>query len=208
MGFHETRVTRPLLRNDLSDGDQVVLLRPDSESDSDRGQEAVAHVEDMLLEIAPGASVDVELIEHGSFETAVLQCCDVLEAAQGDLVVNFGGGAREIFLPLTIAAVLHAPSIEKTIQYTDIGQDLRSISLPNLCADVSPETVDTLRAIDDLGPDVSIPDLEEYLSTSKSTVSRHVGQLQTDELVETSTRGQTKHATITLGGRLHLRRLD
>lgn len=206
MGFHETRVTRPVLRTGLDDGDRVVLLRPDTESDPDRGQEAVAYVEDMLHEIAPGSTVTVESIDHESFETAVLQCSDVLRAAQGTLIVNFGGGARELFLPLTIAAVVHAREIDTAIQYTDIGQDVRDWEVPSLGADVSEEAVETLRAVAEFGPEVFMPELHDHIEKSESTASRHVTQLEAENLVETEKHGKRKLVRVTLGGELHLRR--
>lgn len=205
LGFHETRVTRPLLRDGLDDEDLVVLVRPSSDVDSDRGEDAVAYVEDMLNEIAPGAEVVVERIDHTDFETAVLECSDVLRSADGELVVNFGGGAREVFLPLTVAAILHAPEISTALQYTDIDQSVRERAIPNISADVPESEQATLEAIEEFGPDVSIPELHEHRDVSKSTVSRHVTNLDESGLVETRMEGKTKHATSTFAGRLKLR---
>lgn len=64
LGFHETRVTRPVIRHGLDEGDVVVLLRPATESDEGRGSDAVDHVRDMVDEIAPGASVVIERVDH------------------------------------------------------------------------------------------------------------------------------------------------
>lgn len=206
MGFHETRVTRPLLGDDLADGDEVVLLRPATEPDPDRGEDAVEYVDDMLHEIAPEVVVGVEQIDHESFDDAVLQCSDVLLAAEGDLVVNFGGGARELFLPLTIATVLHAPLVDKALQYTDIEQDVREWTVPRLGTAVPAEQEATLRAVVEFGPAVSIPELDEHVDKSKSTVSRHVSDLESRDFVETTMHGKTKLVSATLSGQLSLRR--
>lgn len=205
MGFHETRVTRPLLRHGLDDDDHVVLLRPTSEPDSDRGAEAVDHVVDMLHEIAPGATVEVERIDQSDFESAVLQCSDVLRAASGDPVVNFGGGAREIFLPLTIASVVHADRLHAALQYTDIDQSVREWRVPNLAGTVPPNGWETLAAIADAESETSIPELDEELDASKSTISRHVTTLEEESMVETTTRGKTKYVTPTVAGCLLMR---
>lgn len=204
LGFHETRVTRPLLRQGLDDEDAVVLLRPASEPDSNRGANAVDYVDDMLHEIAPGAAIDVERIDESSFETAVRECSDVLRAASGDLVVNFGGGAREIFLPLTIAAVLHAAEIETALQYTDIEQSVREWTVPDLAGNVPANAWATLEAVVAADGETSIPELDDRLDASKSTVSRHVTDLEERGLVATAMRGKTKRVEATFAGELRV----
>lgn len=202
LGFHETRVTRPVLRHGLNDGDIVVLLRPATEADEDRGGDAVDHVKNMLHEISPDASVVIERVVHSQFETAVLECSDILRAAEGNLVVNFGGGPREIFLPLTLATLAHADLVDMALQYTDIEQQVREWRVPNLTADVSEKVWPTLAAIVDHEREVSIPDITARSEASKSTVTRHVQELAQTELVDTRTAGNTKFATATTAGRL------
>ena len=208
LGFHETRVTRPVLRHDLEEGDVVVLLRPATEADEGRGSDAVDHVEDMLHEIAPGASVVIERITHSEFETAVLECSDILRAAEGELVVNLGGGAREIFLPLALATVAHAEVVDMALQYTDIEQQVREWCVPNLIADVSEKVWPTLATIAEHDGEVSIPDITAHSETSKSTVTRHVQELAEAGLIDTRTAGNTKFATATTAGRLLLRQRE
>jgi len=208
LGFHETRVTRPVLRHELEDGDVVVLLRPATEADEGRGRDAVDHVDDMLHEIAPGASVVIERITHSEFETAVLECSDVLRGADGELVVNLGGGAREIFLPLALATVAHAELVDMTLQYTDIDQQVRERRVPNLTADVSERVWPTLATIAEHDGELSIPDITAQSETSKSTVTRHVQELAEAELVDTRAGGNTKFAMATTAGRLRLRQRE
>lgn len=208
MGYHETRVTRPVLRHGLDAGDRVVLLRPDVESDGERSSDSIDHVEDMLLEIAPDSTIAVERIDQSDFGEAVLQCCDVIDAAAGEVIVNFGGGAREIFLPLTVAAVLYAPRIDTALQYTDVDQSVQEWEVPNLTAPVPEERWATLSTVESEGPDVSIPELDDVLDASKSTVSRHVSGLEGKDLVTTTIQGKTKYVSATLSGRLLLRSTD
>jgi len=208
LGFHETRVTRPVLRHELDDGDVVVLLRPAMEADEGRGSDAVDHVEDMLHEISPGASVVTERIDHTEFGTAVLECSDILRAAEGELIVNLGGGAREIFLPFSLATVAHAHLVDMALQYTDIEQEVRKWRVPHLTADVSEKVWPTLAKIVDYDEEVSIPDITAQSEASKSTVTRHVQELAEVELVDTRTAGNTKFVTATTAGRLLLRQRE
>jgi CRISPR-associated protein Csa3 len=208
MGFHETRVTRPVLRHGLDGEDRVVLLTPEADTTEDRTRDAVDYVEDMLHEIAPGVTVTVEPIPHSDFSAAVFECCELIEAAAGDVIVNFGGGAREIFLPLTIAAILDASKIETALQYTDVEQSVREWAVPNLTAPVPTEQWPTLETVQVEGPNVSIPELDDALDTSKSTISRHLSDLASKDLVTTTMRGKTKHVSVTLSGRLLLQTDD
>jgi len=202
IGYHETRVTRPVLRNGLDDEDTVVLVRPATGGD-DRGDAAVEHVTAMLEEIAPEATVNAEHIDTDDFETTVLACSDLLMAAEGRLIVNLGGGARELFLPLTVATLLHAPLVDTAFQYTDVGQEVREFPVPNLTADIPDNTVETLSAIVDRD-ESSIGTLADATDRSKSTVSRHVATLTEVGAVSSELHGQTKRVEATVTGRLIL----
>lgn len=204
LGFHETRVTRPILREGLDAEDTVILLRPEQEGDSDRGQDAVAHVQDMLEEIAPGAAVTTAHIDTSSFLPSVLACVEILEDTNGKLIVNFGGGAREIFLPLAIATVLQAPVVDHALQYTDIKQEVRSWQVPNLTAAPTKTVRETLRAVPEEDT-VAMAALAERAGKSRSTVVRHVETLREAELVHTERHGKEKHVRLTTGGRLFAR---
>ena len=203
IGYHETRVTRPVLRNGLDDEDTVVLVRPAVEGD-DRGEDAVEHVTAMLAEIAPGATVETERIDVSEFTAATLACSDLLLAAEGRPIVNLGGGARELFLPLAVATITHAPRVDTAFQYTDVGQEVRSFPLPNLTATVPENTLPTLAAVVEHDKS-SIVELATATDQSKSTVSRHVSTLDQQGAVDTDNDGQTKRITDTVTGRLLLR---
>lgn len=204
LGFHETRVTRPVIKHGIDNGDRVVLVRPASEGNSDRAQDAVGYVEDMIGEIAPDASVTTERVDTSAFTTTVLQCSDVLTAVESnrELIVNFGGGAREVLLPLLIATVLHAPQVTKTFQYTDVDQEVRSIGLPNLTAQIPRSTTSTFALIAQFDEGVSLPELANESDQSKSTVSRHVEQLADADIVETRFEDNTKYVALTQTGML------
>ena len=207
LGFHEPRVTRPVLRHGLDDEDEVVLLRPAEESDDERGTRALDHVRNVLGEVAPGASIAVERVDP-EFESAVRQCCGVLADADGDLVVNFGGGAREVFLPFTVATLLYTPRIDVAFQYTDIDQQVREVPFPNLTAQV-PETVwPTFELLTEAGGSATIPELTERSEHSKSTVTRHVDLLEEQLLVRTKKEGKTRHVERTISGQLLFPALD
>lgn len=207
LGFHETRVTRPVIKHGIDDGDRVVLVRPETEGNTDRAQDAVGYVEDMVEEIAPGASVTTERVDTNEFTTTVLQCSDVLNAVDDgrELILNFGGGAREVLLPFMIAAVLHAPNVDDAFQYTDVDQEVRKVSVPNLTAQIPRSAVATFDLIADLNGDIALPGLARKSAQSKSTVSRHVDNLAGVGVVDTRFENNTKYVSLSQTGRLFCR---
>ena len=212
IGYHETRVTRPILQQDLADEISVVLLRPVVDGDDSRGEEAIGYVRDMLAEVAPAATVTTEQIPTHELQTAVLSCSDVLLDApeESELTVNFGGGARELFLPLTIATVMHAPLVDNAHQYTDVDQQVRALATPNLTAQIPTNAWKTLRVVNELHAETdsdgaSISELADTTGQSESTVSRHVSQLADAAAVQTTQDGQIKRVQSTVTGTLLLR---
>lgn len=204
LGFHETRVTRPVIKHGIGAGDRVVLVRPANEGRSDRAEDAIGYVEDMIGEVEPDASVTTEQIETGEFTTAILECSDVLDAVDRErtLIVNFGGGAREVLLPLLLAAVLHARDVDRAFQYTDVDQDVRTIEVPDLTAQIPTSAVDTFDLIARLDCEVTLPGLAAESDQSKSTVGRHVDALADSGVVETRMENNVKYISLSQTGQL------
>lgn len=204
IGFNSTSVTRPLLSRGIDTGDHVVLIRPDQPAD-DRAQEAIGDVERLLQEIEPDIGFTTERITHGDFQTAVLECSDLIRAADGERIVSLGGGARDVLLPFTIAAMTHVRLLSATLFFSDLDGGVREWSLPRLTAQIQDTTINTLRAIAEGDDEISIPELTDITGNSKSTVTRHVAALAEKDAIQTWTEGKTKFAAMTLTGRLILR---
>jgi CRISPR-associated protein Csa3 len=207
IGFNSTSVTRPLLSHGIDTGDQIVLIRPDQEPDS-RAEEAIADVERLLQEIEPNIQLTTERITHDEFETAVLECSDLIRAAEGERIVSLGGGARDVLLPFVIAATTHVQLLSTALFFSDLDGTVREWSLPRLTAGVQDTTQATLQAIAATDGNISVPELTERTGHSKSTVTRHVNALADAGIIETWTEGKTKFASVTLTGQLLLRDTD
>lgn len=202
LGFHETRVTRPVIKHGLDEGDRVVLVRPAEEGNSKRATDAVGYVEDMVEEIEPGTTVTVERVDAAEFTTAVLQCSDILVAIdrEREVIVNFGGGAREVLFPLLIGAVLHAPLVDRAFQYTDVDQEVRELSVPNLTAQIPSNAVDTFKLIATFDGEITLPDLAGKSDRSKSTIGRHVDELADVDVIRTRMETNTKYISLSQTG--------
>lgn len=204
IGYNTTSVTRVLLSRGFETGDTVVLLRPATETDDSRAREAIGDVERMFTEIEPEISIAVERVQHDDFSAAVLTCSDVLRAAEGRVIVNLSGGARDVFLPFTVAVLAHAPRIDTALAFSDIDGHVRERELPVLTADISDSSRLTLELIEQADGGISVPQLADRTTQAKSTITRHVNQLAESGAITTWQEGKTKHARMTLTGRLIL----
>ncbi|WP_049972521.1 helix-turn-helix domain-containing protein [Haladaptatus cibarius] len=205
IGYDSRRVTRPILSNGLDEGDQIILLRPNTENDDQRARSAIRDVTDLLEEIEPDVQFDKEEITYDDLSSAALECSDILQAADGDLVVALTGGAREILIPFALASFIHAPRIHQTLTFSDVDQRVREWSLPVLQAHVPRKAHQTLAVIAEADAPLSMSDLTEQIEQSKSTATRHVETLAENEVVTTFRDGKTKYAEITFTGELLLR---
>lgn len=202
IGYYDTRVVRPVLNHGLNAGDKVVLLRP--YNDDDDGDSAVADVKQIFSELGPNIEVVVEQIMYDEFPTAVMECADVLAAAKGETVANFGGGPREIFLAFAVAALVTNDQLDTVLQFTDIDEEVRELRLPELMTSLPSKTDQTLRTIARLDGETTLPAVAERSDQSRSTVGRHLDELEMAGAVETDKQGKTRHIELMLGGRLQL----
>lgn len=194
---------RPILNNGIETDDAVVLLRPRGDS-SDQGADAVRDIRQTVQEFGPDAEVVVEPVTYDAFGTAVRECVDVLEAADGTVIVNFDGGPREVFLPFVVATLARPGLVDDAFQFRDIDQKVRELSLPNL-VDRTPESTDeTLEAITALGGTTTLPEIATETSKARSTIGRHLDQLEAVGAVRTDKTEKTRRVELTLGGQLRV----
>jgi len=123
------------------------LIRPDVDADS-RATEAVADVERLLQEIEPAVSIATERLPHTDFERALLECSDLIRAAEGERIVTLGGGARDVLLPFAIAATTHIRLIDTVLFFSDIDGTVREWELPRLTATLRETTRSTLATLE------------------------------------------------------------
>jgi len=193
-----------VLRHGVAGGDAVVLLRPATDDSDDRAEEEITDIRRTLGEVDPDIEVRVERINHETFDETVRQCLDVLRAAEGDVIAGFGGGPREVFLPFTIAVLVAREDLATTFQFNDIDGSVRELQLPNLMAMISEQSLRTLACVDQQGGETTLPELAATAERSKSTLGRHLNELEAADAVETGRDGKTRHVRLTLGGELRL----
>lgn len=204
IGYDTRRVTQPVVHTGIGSDDQVVLLRPSEESDTERATQAVADVEQLLQEIEPEAGCSVERVSTESFEETVRDCCAILAEIpdEREVIVSLGGGARDVLLPLTVATLVFAGRVHRTLFFSDLDGDVRNWSLPDLTARMPDRTSDTLEAIVAAEDWLSLSALAAETGQSKSTVIRHVNDLEDAGIVEADTSERAKHVRVNFTGEL------
>lgn len=205
VGYDSTRVTRPVLSEGIDDGDRIILLRPRNESEDNRAAEAIDDIKRMIRQINPDVTVDICEITHNSFPVAVLECSDLITEIEDRLIVNFGGGPREVYLPVATAVLTHPDAVSKALQFSDLDGSVQEIPIPQITGSLPDQIIVTLNAIISQDGRIGIPELADQLDKSKSTVSRHIQELEKHDAVEAEMHGKTKTVQATFSGKLRAR---
>lgn len=205
IGYDSTRVTRPVLSRGLDAGDEVILLLPETSKDDQRAADAVADVRRLLQEIEPEVGLSEKHLPHDDLQHSVLICMDLIQTIEQNIVANFGGGARDIYLAFTIAVLNQLEEIASVIQFSDIDGQVTQIDLPDLTIYV-PETGQLiLEVLSNGGRSATLPEIAAAIESSKSTITRHVAALEEKGAVWTEMHGKTKHVELTFTGELYLK---
>jgi len=206
IGYDSTRVTRPILSQGIERDTRIDLLIPITTTDDSRGAQAIDDVRRMIEQIEPDIDIETTEIPHDDLEEATETCSSVIDSADGEVDIIFGGGARDIFLPLTVAAVSRTHQIHASYQFSDIDGKVRERPLPDLTANAPAQTQSTFVTIGALDTPVSLTAITDAADVSKSTITRHVRLLERQGLVKSETHGKTKVVELTITGRLLISR--
>jgi len=204
IGYDTRRVTRPVIHTGLGPEDVVIMLRPKTESDTEQATQAVADVEQLLHEIEPRVTCTVERISVDTFESTLRECCQALVDVDEDheLIVSLGGGPRDVLLPMTIATAAFTASIDRTLFFSDLDGTVRNWTIPDLTAQVPDRTADTFEVIAKDGDWLQLSAIATKTGQSKSTVIRHVNDLEDVGIIEADTTGKAKRVRIGFSGEL------
>ena len=204
IGFNTTSVTRALINHGIEGDDTVVLVRPTEKTDDNRGAEAVADVKQLLQEIEPEAEFVITRVTTDSFEQTVQECCGIFSKIphRNETIVSLGGGARDILLPLTISSIVFAKQIDRTLFFSDLDNEIQEWSLPRLTAQVPERTLESFEVIASTEGWISLSSIADRTGQSKSTVIRHVNDLEDAGVLESDTSDKTKRVRIAFSGEL------
>lgn len=207
VGYDSTRVTRPILSEGIDDGDQILLLRPDGHEHTNdaRASEAINDIERMVNQVQPEVAVVTREIPREDFQAAVLECSSLITDISDSLVINFGGGPRDIYLAVAVATMAHLDAVEKSLQFSDLDGSVKEIPIPRISGTIPESAAETLKIVVEHESRIGIPDLADELDKAKSTVSRHVRILEDMDAVSSEMHGKTKYVRATFSGQVRYR---
>lgn len=204
IGYDTRRVTRPVISTGLTAGDELILLRPGEEADTERAAQTVADVRQLLKEIEPDYRQRFERIMTDSFEQSVRDCCRVVDDVDEErtVVVSLSGGARDVLLPLTVAALVYARRVDTVLFFSDLDSSVEEWTLPDLTARVSDRAFETFEVVVAADGWLTLAEIAAETGQSKSSVGRHVGDLEDAGVVEADTSEKAKRVRATFSGEL------
>lgn len=204
IGYDTRRVTQPVINTGIGEDDRIVLLRPAEEADTERADQTITDVRQLLQQVEPNCSLSINRIVTDSFENTVRDCCRVLGDVddEREIIVSLGGGARDILLPLTIASTVYEPRIDQTLFFSDLDGSVREWALPDVTARVPERTLDVFDLLVTADDWLSLSDLATETDQSKSTVIRHVTALEEENIITPDTSGKQKRVRVTFTGEL------
>ena len=115
-GFDSSQIVSLIVKYGIEGGDRIVLIRPEVEPDT-RGESTIQAIRDLSRQIDSSINLEIHRVNHRDFEGMVLSLKDLLEKAEGQVIVNLSGGPREIFLAFAIACISKPEKIHKTTNF-------------------------------------------------------------------------------------------
>jgi CRISPR-associated protein Csa3 len=204
IGYDTRRVTQPVTSAGISGDDEILLVRPGNESDTERASQTITDVEQLLQKIEPGCDINVERVGTDSFEETVRGCCRILGSVkqERDMYVSLSGGARDVLLPLTVATLVYARRVDTTLFFSDLSGEVTKWSIPALATDIPDRALDTFTALVEADGWLTLSALTAETGLSKSTVIRHVNDLEAVGIVQGDTSEKAKRVRVTFTGEL------
>jgi CRISPR-associated protein Csa3 len=138
-----------------------------------------------------------------------------------ETIVCFGAGPRELLFAAHTASAAHASHVQKTILHGDLSEKPAEVSHPRVNPHISQRVEPTFQAFVEETPplaqaritdmesaidtELSVTDISERTDKSKSTVGRHLDELESEGLIETRRGGKERFGRLTLSAELYLR---
>jgi CRISPR-associated protein Csa3 len=201
LGFDSTRVTRPVLTHGLEEQDEIVLIHP-VDHDNARAEEAKDDIHRMMTELQPNVEIRTVTLDPKAFFDGIRRTAAQVDAAEDEVVLILGGGARDIYLPVAFTAFVRQSAIDTILQFSDITGSVSELAIPDFLHPPGDSVVKTLKTVVNKGEKMSLSLIAHSLEIAKSTVARHVTELEEREFVHSELDGKSKMVYPTEQGRL------
>ena len=163
-----------IVDEDVSDGDHLVLVRPDDDS---RGENAVQEIEGMLDKLEEEFTTEVLRFDPDNFEGTARTLVERPDETEDEVVVNLAGGDRALVISLTLAVMYTRADIVSTYVRSDVTHESQNVNLPTPRPPFKDGDSEVLNYVLENG-DVSNTRIASATDVSDSTVSRRVEKLE------------------------------
>lgn len=175
LGFDTSHLYNRIVEEDVSDGDHLVLVRPNDEDS--RGEDAVQDIKGMLDKLEEDVTTEVVEFDPNDFEATARSLVERLDEIDDDVVVNLAGGDRALILPLALAAMSTSAEVSSTYVRSDVTRKSQDVDLPTLHSSLDDRDREVLKYVLEKGS-VSNKRIAAATDVSESTVSRRVEKLE------------------------------
>jgi len=204
LGFNTSHLQSLIVSEDVSDGDHLILVRPDD--DDSRGENAVQDMEGFVGMIDHDISSELLTFDPDDFERTTTSIVDRLNKVDNEVVINLAGGDRALVIALTVATMSTEADVRTTYVRSDVTHESHEVSLPELRPGLDSQNRDILRYVLRNGP-VSNTQIASMTSMSESTVSRRLDTIEQMGLVNVQDGEGRNFVETTLAGEVVGKRL-
>jgi CRISPR locus-related DNA-binding protein len=175
LGFDTSHLYSRIVDEDVSDGDHLVLVRPDD--DDSRGEDAVQQIDGMLEKLEEDFTTEVIECDPNNFEETTNRLVERLNRIDDDVIVNLAGGDRALIIPLTLAVMSTSVEVSSTYVRSDVTRESQDVDLPALRPLLDDGDREVLEYVLQNGP-VNNTRIAVAAEFSDSTASRRVEKLE------------------------------
>lgn len=175
LGFDTSHLYSRIVDEDVSDGDHLVLVRPDD--DDSRGEDAVQQIDGMLKKLEEDFTTEVIECDPNDFEGTTNRLVERLNRIDDDVIVNLAGGDRALIIPLTLGVMSTSAEVSSTYVRSDVTRESQDVDLPALRPPLDDGDREILSYVLENGP-VNNTRIAAATDVSDSTVSRRVEKLE------------------------------
>ena len=200
LGFDTSQVFSVIVKDGISKGDGIIILRPIEDTKEMRGEKAYSEIQNLIGQISQEITFRKIILDTSNFSSMLEQISEMLKELEGEIVVNISGGVREISIALTTVTILYNKKISRIYNFSRIDGEIREIELPYLAFSLTGHDKRIL--------DIIIEEPRKYnelaieLDLSKSSISRIVNELEEKKIVIVKEAGKEKIVHPTLTGKL------
>ncbi|MCS7368050.1 MAG: CRISPR-associated CARF protein Csa3 [archaeon YNP-WB-062] len=205
-GWTEQFVLSSILKHGIKAGDKIILLIP---AKRDEKSEAILRdFEQFLSKYGEGIKLENKRVPLQSFEEAVVSISEtlrnILSEGYDRLIINLSGGMRILILAAYVAAFLTCPRdivIELETEDRERGYIVPNFSIKEL---IKLKDIER-RILEKLDKGIkSTPELLRELNIPRSTLHKHLKELEKNGLLTLKKNGRALTLNITALGKLTL----